>query len=256
MIGELAIAGGVVASAAGGLAYATLVPGCKFWGPVIASGTLDSTGVALTYDDGPALQSSPRVLDALASENVYATFFVIGENIRRHPDLLRRMHADGHLIANHTMHHPYYGFLRGQRYWEREIRATDDLIESIIGQRPAIFRPPVGQKTWYITAAVREEGHTMVTWSRRALDGIPTTPQRILKRFADVRGGDVLLLHDGVDPRRPERLRMAAGEATQRLIAMIRARGLKPMRLDELLKIPPYQQPSVAFDRDHAQKHV
>jgi peptidoglycan-N-acetylglucosamine deacetylase len=241
MIAAIAITSAAVAAVSGGFAYATLAPACNFWGKIVHRGPDGSTGVALTFDDGPTPGSTERVLNALASANAKATFFVIGENVRRHADLLRRIHDDGHLIANHTFNHPWLAFVRGQRYWAREIRETDDIIASIIGKRPAIFRPPVGTKTWYVTDAAKAQNHTLVTWSRRAVDGIPTTPQRILKRFANIRGGDILLLHDGVDPRQPNRRRTAAGEATAPLVELIRSGGLQPMRLDELLGIPGYQ---------------
>lgn len=255
MTAALAIAG-AAAAVAGGLTYATIAPTCAFWGPVISRGPADSRGVALTFDDGPTPDSSERVLDALASQRATATFFVIGENVRRHTELLCRMHREGHLIANHTFHHPYLAFVRGLRYWEDQIKRTDDAIESLIGERPAIFRPPVGTKTWYVTDAAREQGHTLVTWSRRAIDGYPTTAQRILRRFANMRGGDILLLHDGVDPRQPRQRRTAAGEAAAPLVELIRARGLEPMRLDELLGIPGYQGGSVARQRDATKQRV
>ena len=235
MIGPLAIGASAAVASLGGCAYAVVWPSCQLWGPAIWRGPADSRGVAMTFDDGPTPGPTDSVLDALKAHNARATFFVIGENVRRNPDLLRRIDAEGHLIGNHTFAHWHYGFICGRRYWDREMRRTDELIESILGRRPTYFRPPMGLKTLPAAIAARRRGHTMVTWSLRAIDGVPTTSQRILERFESVSGGDILVLHDGSDPQVPHRDRSAAGKVIKPLVEMIRAKGLEPMRLDEML---------------------
>jgi peptidoglycan/xylan/chitin deacetylase (PgdA/CDA1 family) len=240
--GALAIAAGATVAALAGLTFVSIAPACTIWGPVIARGPSDSRGVALTFDDGPTPGTTERVLDELAKADARATFFVIGVNAERHPDLLRRIHNEGHAIANHSWHHSHFCAMGMTKYWEREIRRTDELIHSIIGQTPTMFRPPMGVKTWHTTAAVRRQGSTLVTWSRRAVDGIPTTSQRILERFSPAAGGDILLLHDGVEPYAPHHDRDATIAAIRPLVASLREKKLMPIRLDELLKIPPYRR--------------
>lgn len=231
---------------AGWLTYATIEPSCAFWGRVISRGPSDDGRVALTFDDGPTAGTTDRILDELRKADVRATFFVIGVNAEREPGLLRRMHDEGHLVANHSYHHSHYGIMRFTRYWQQEIARCDDVITRTIGQSAAIFRPPMGVKTWHVTLAARRQMHTLVTWSHRAWDGVATTPQRILERFEDIRGGDILLMHDGVEPYAPHHDRTATIQAIEPLVERLRSRHLSPVRLDELLQIPGYRPRAAA----------
>ena len=89
----------------GRLTYATTAPACRFWGPVLSRGPAGSRRVAITFDDGPTPGTTDVILEALRHAGVTASFFVIGTNVRKHPDLLRRVYAQGHLIANHSLSH-------------------------------------------------------------------------------------------------------------------------------------------------------
>jgi peptidoglycan/xylan/chitin deacetylase (PgdA/CDA1 family) len=233
---------GVVA----GLTYVTVAPANNFWGRVICRGPAGSRRVALTFDDGPTPGTTDAILDALRDAGVAASFFVIGANVRRHPDLLRRAHDEGHLVANHSLSHSHYGVCRRRPYWEREIRATDEAIDAVIGVRPAMYRPPCGVKTWHTFNAIARTGHTMVNWSRRAVDGLPTTPQRMMRRFEHLADGDILLLHDGVEPNTRYADRSATIACVPMLIERLRRENLTPVRLDELLGVAGYQSAGVA----------
>jgi peptidoglycan/xylan/chitin deacetylase (PgdA/CDA1 family) len=230
----------VVAGLAG-LTYATVAPACQLFGPVISRGKVGLKRVALTFDDGPTPGSTDRVLDALRDAGAVATFFVVGLNACARSELIRRIHDEGHLIANHTFRHSHYGVMRTFPYWFREIGQTEDTIRATLQLRTALFRPPMGVKTWHTARAARELGYTVVTWSHRAMDGFPTTSKRIVERFADAGDGDILLLHDGVEPNSRHRDRSATVDAVIPLIESLRARGLTPVRLDELLNVPGYQ---------------
>ncbi|MEA2709074.1 MAG: peptidoglycan-N-acetylglucosamine deacetylase [Phycisphaerales bacterium] len=240
----IAATAAIFAPAAGilaGLTYATVAPSCGFWGPVVSRGPAGSHRVAITFDDGPTPGATDVILDVLRDAGVRATFFVIGVNVRKHPGLLRRIHAEGHLVANHSFNHSHYGVMRLRRYWLREIIETDAAIEAAIGVRPAMYRPPVGLKTGHTFSAMRSTPHAMITWSRRAIDGLPTTPQRIMGRFRNVADGEILLLHDGVEPHARNADRSATIAAVPMLLDDLRRANLAPVRLDELLGIPGYQ---------------
>jgi peptidoglycan/xylan/chitin deacetylase (PgdA/CDA1 family) len=233
------------AAAVGALSWATMWPTSSFWGPV-HSRAATGDGFALTFDDGPTRDSTAAILDLLGELKVPATFFVIGVNARNCPDLLVRMRDEGHLIANHSLGHDRLGMFRGRRYWDRQIRETNNLIEQIIGRKPAMFRPPMGAKTWCAMRAASAEGQAVVTWSRRGMDGIATTPQRILDRLVPhTRNGDVLLLHDGVEPH-SRRDPAPTITALKPLILGLRERGLSPVPLDQLLNLPAYAPASTA----------
>jgi peptidoglycan/xylan/chitin deacetylase (PgdA/CDA1 family) len=241
----------VLATAAAGAAvfftsgaYGLVSPASRMWGPVISRGDTASQNVALTFDDGPLPGTTERILDDLGKADVRAAFFVIGRHAREHPDLVRRMDAEGHLVGNHTFDHLHTGLFGRYRYWLDEIRRADDLIEQIIGVRPAVFRPPMGYKHWHLMNAAADAGHSVVTWSRRARDVHPVAASVILDRLlAPAQGGDILLLHDGNDPCLKPADRTGTREAVRPLIDGLRRRGLEPERLDELLRVPPYQSP-------------
>ena len=226
-------------------AYGLARPASTMWGPVVSRGPADKSAVALTFDDGPLPGSTERVLDALGESGVRAAFFVIGRCAARWPDLVRRMHAEGHLVGNHSFDHHLLGLTGRYRYWAEELRQTDDLIEELIGRRPAMFRPPMGYKHWHLTNAAADAGHAVVTWSRRALDGPALDAPRILDRLVPrAAPGDVLLLHDGNNPHLPPQDRAGTVAAVRPLIAALRGRGLTPARLDELLGLPAYHDPA------------
>jgi peptidoglycan/xylan/chitin deacetylase (PgdA/CDA1 family) len=145
------------------------------------------------------------------------------------------MADEGHVVGNHSFDHAATGFLRGPWYWRRQLSLTAGAIERATGQRPRLFRPPVGFKTPPILWAAAREGHVTVNWTRRAFDGVTTTSQQILGRLVPhAKAGEILALHDGVGPqsRRDPR---ATVDAIRPLIDGLRGRGIEPVRLDELL---------------------
>ena len=231
------------AAGAGALGWATFWPTSRFWGPVVAHGP--ATGApryALTFDDGPTRESTPAVLDVLGELGVRAAFFVIGANARQCPELLERMHHEGHIVANHSYDHHHFAMFRGRRYWDRQLADTDEVIAQAIGVRPRLFRPPIGIKTGFVMRAAARREQTVVTWSRRAVDGIRTTPQRILQRLLPhTRCGDVLLLHDGVEPH-TNRDPTPTIRAIKPLVLGLRDRGLEPVPLEDLLALDPYSR--------------
>jgi peptidoglycan/xylan/chitin deacetylase (PgdA/CDA1 family) len=230
------------AAAIAALAGGTFAPASSFWGPVLSRADSITNAVALTFDDGPTPGASDRVLDALAELDVKAAFFVVGRNALQFPDLVARMHADGHVVGNHTLDHAHFGLFRRRRYWENQLARTDAIIHQIIGRRPAMFRPPMGIKTWHIAKAAGTSRHTTVTWSRRAYDGLGTSWQKIVRRLGPTsEPGDILLLHDGVEPNAPRRDPSATIAALRPLVQTLRSRGLEPRPLDELLGLPAYQ---------------
>jgi peptidoglycan/xylan/chitin deacetylase (PgdA/CDA1 family) len=223
----------VLAACSAAAGYAYLAPACGAFLPLVSRGR--TKGVALTFDDGPTPPGTERVLEILAHYRVPAAFFVIGANAARWPDLVRRMHTEGHLICNHTYDHVPTGALRPPSFWRGQLARTDAVVESIIGRRPAFFRPPLGHKSPWMARPIRERGLVTVAWSRRGLDGIATTPERITRRLVPhARDGDILLLHDGREPS-SSRDPTPTIEALPKVIEGIRARGLSFVRLDALL---------------------
>lgn len=238
-----AIAAGVTAFV-GSFCYGAFWPRSRLFAPVVCRGEAGhGKRIALTFDDGPHPEATPALLDVLAAHDVKAAFFVIGANAARHPDVLRRMDAAGHILGNHSYDHDYLGMFRLHRYWADQLARTDDAIVEAVGKRPTMFRPPMGFKQIFIGETVRRRGYTMVTWTRRAFDGWPISTERILSRLVEpARAGEILTLHDGADAHTNERRDlMRTVHAVGPLIEGLRGRGFELVRLDELIDVKPYR---------------
>jgi peptidoglycan-N-acetylglucosamine deacetylase len=161
---------------------------------------------ALTFDDGPDPELTPRILEVLAEHGVRATFNLMGWNALRHPDLARAVVAAGHDLGNHTWTHQDLAFqsaLQAGRQLERGRAA----IEQATGVRPRFFRPPRGNLTGSAIASAAELGYDVLLWSvTRGSAGVGT-PASVADHLAGtVAPGDVVALHDGIgrgtfDPR-------------------------------------------------------
>lgn len=226
-------------------AHATFNARCQWFGRLVWRGRDGSAPqVALTFDDGPWPGATDRMLDILGEMDVRAAFFVIGKYVDRHPRLACRIEQEGHLLGNHTYDHLGLAFVRGRRFWGEQIDRCDAAIERACGVWPRLYRPPLGMKTW-ISAEVAGREHIAVTWSRSARDGLSTTPDRILSRLRECRGGDIVLLHDGVSPQ-SRRDPLATVRALPQIIRELRARGIEPVRLDAITGLAPYAKPEGA----------
>jgi len=216
-----------------------------WFGDVYERGVVGQNRYAITFDDGPLEGATDDILDILKQHAVPATFFVIGQNAARSPKLIERMASEGHIIANHTWSHWRLSMFCPSSYWVRELRRTDEIIHSIIGKTPAMFRPPMAVRTPSNSKAMRITGHACVMWTRRAMDGVATTKERVLNRLVGgLDDGAVLLLHDGREAasRRDPRPTI---EALPALLEAARDRSLKPTPLDELLDIAAYRDGAV-----------
>ena len=196
----------LAACAAGGtaalLAEAALRPGSQVFGRSLVY-SRDPREVALTFDDGPNDYATAALLDLFARHEVRATFFMIGGYARQRPEMVRRVHAAGHLVGNHTMTHPWLSWQSPARV-EEEMRTCNAVLEDILGARVRFFRPPHGARRPAVFSTARELGLTVVQWNVMGHDWQPIGAEGILKR---VRGGmrraaavgrsSNVLLHDG-----------------------------------------------------------
>jgi len=215
-------------------------PRRAWFGDVYERGSADSPHYALTFDDGPLPGATDVLLDTLKALNAPATFFVVGRFAKRWPDLIRRIHDEGHLIGNHTYDHSRLAMLRGPWYWRRQIADTDAAIFDIIGKRPLMFRPPFGIRTPINMPQIHRAGQACVMWTLRAKDGVAATSDQILNRLLPgAAAGDIMLLHDGREPA-SRRDPTPTLQAIEPLVHTLHERGLTPARVDELLGIPAY----------------
>jgi peptidoglycan/xylan/chitin deacetylase (PgdA/CDA1 family) len=155
--------------------------------------------VALTFDDGPDPEFTPRILRALEHAGVHATFNVMGWNALQHADLLRQIVSLGHEVGNHTWTHQDLAFQSAAQA-RIELQRGSSAIEQVISRPIRFFRPPRGVMTGSALAISAELGYDLLLWSvTRGLDGGPGKPQEITEYVVNtVRPGDILGLHDGV----------------------------------------------------------
>jgi peptidoglycan/xylan/chitin deacetylase (PgdA/CDA1 family) len=175
------------------------------------------------------------LLDVLAKHNVCATIFLVGKWIASHPDLARKINAAGHEIGNHTQTHPNLLFCSASEL-RKQLSDCRTAIESA-GIAPLnLFRPPWGARRPATLRVARELGYTPVMWSVTCYDWKPTTADRIESHAVrQVRGGDILLLHDG-DYSRDNADRTATVGAVERIISHYKSDGYTFVTVGEMLR--------------------
>jgi peptidoglycan/xylan/chitin deacetylase (PgdA/CDA1 family) len=153
--------------------------------------------VCLTFDDGPHPEHTPRVLDALARDGVQAAFFVIGRRAERHPDIVRRMASEGHVVGHHSFTHPD-PMATPSSVMHIEARRATETLQTILGQPVRFYRPPHGKLRPLDFASVWTLRQTIVLWNVDPKDFAQPASQPIAEWFRDrqLRGGDLVLLHD------------------------------------------------------------
>ena len=166
----------------------------RLWPRLSGCGAAD--GVALTFDDGPDPEGTPAVLAALADLGWTATFFLLGSQTRRHPDVARAVAAAGHEIAVHGDDHRNHLF-HGPRWIDRDLARATATVTEVTGVRPRLFRPPYGVLSGGSLRTTARLGLTPVLWTAWGRDWLPSTPERVVDHLrADLRRGGTLLLHD------------------------------------------------------------
>ncbi len=184
--------------------------------------------VALTFDDGPAA-STAALLDILDRHHVDATFFVLAPSARSHPDLIRRMRAAGHTIGNHTSSHPDLR-TRSAEQVRWEIGEGSRAIAETAGANPRFLRPPYGATNQTVTDAARAAGQSLVLWDVDTLDWQHRNPDTTCRTAVDqARAGSIVLMHD---------IHPTTVAAVDCVISGLRAKGLNPVSLDQMIPQP------------------
>ena len=183
--------------------------------------------VALTFDDGPDPVGTARVLDILDRHQARASFFCIGAQAARDPGLVREIVARGHSVENHTHRHPNGFAFLGAGGLMAEIGEAQKVLTGLTGRPPAYFRAPMGFRGPLLEPVLRRFGLSLVSWTRRGMDGVPADPGSVASRLTrGLAAGDVLVLHDG-GPEGGE----AAVRALPRLLDAMADRGLRGVSL-------------------------
>lgn len=192
---------GAVAANQALLTAAGMLPRCALLGPnwtrLPAAAALRGE-VAVTIDDGPDPKVTPAVLEILDRHRAKASFFCIGQIAARNPNLCREIVRAGHAVENHGQHHYRLFAALGMRGMASEIAMAQDTLAAIAGSRPRFFRPTAGLRSPLLDPVLARQGVTLASWTRRGFDTRNTNPDSVARTLLrGLKGGDILLLHDG-----------------------------------------------------------
>ncbi len=237
--------GGVRWSAAAAGAVAMLLVGLGLGGATAASGAPSAPvpvrvlravpvpvkAVALTFDDGPSTAYTPEILSLLQQNAAKATFFVVGRELVRHPQLVRQEAEAGMEVGNHGFNHLS---LRGMdpAAIQAEVKPVEQEITAITGNRPTLYRLPRGRSDPRALRALADLGYTVVAWNVDTQDYLPRTPQAIAQHVeTQVRPGSIVIFHDGGGNR------SATVAALRLLLPVLKQRGYQMVTVSQLLEL-------------------
>ncbi|MEH2297773.1 polysaccharide deacetylase family protein [Nostoc sp.] len=213
----------------------------RFQGAIVDSAKLtpEQKVIALTFDDGPWPESTAQVLDILKKNQIKGTFFLIGQNVKNYPGLVKQEIAEGHVIGNHTWHH-WYQFLNPQAA-AYEIVHTADLIYQVTGIKTNLFRPPGGIMHNGVADYARNSKYAIILWSSDSVDySRPAVPKLINNVFRKAKPGGIVLMHDGGGNR------SKTVQALPEIIANFRKQGYRFVTIPELLEMQDKDQRLIA----------
>jgi len=195
MLGALvSVAAGTAAFSMG---YQSMAPTGQWYGRTFIRDSRADKTVALTYDDGPNDPHTLRLLDVLARHDVRATFFLIGSYVQQRPDIVREVAKAGHVIGNHTFSHPLLIF-KSEKEIRHELTRCRSAIQDASGEHSNLFRPPFGGRRPATLRIARQLGLEPIMWNITGWDW-NAPPAAVIERKVSrkIRGGDVILFHDG-----------------------------------------------------------
>ncbi len=188
---------------------------------------VDGPYIAMTFDDGPSEKLTPELLDILKEHQMHVTFFVIGQNAARAPEILQRAVREGHEIANHSWSHPAFGKMSDAAV-RREVQKTDDAIREAIGHSPVLLRPPYGSITSRQKQWIHDEfGYRIILWDVDPLDWKRPGPSVVTRRIvSETRPGSIILSHD---------IHPGTIKAMPETFDQLQAKGFKFVTVSELI---------------------
>jgi peptidoglycan/xylan/chitin deacetylase (PgdA/CDA1 family) len=226
---------GAAAAAIGSAGYQSMSPTGQWYGRTFTGLDRGSRQLALTYDDGPNDPHTLGLLEVLSKHNVRATFFLIGSYARRRPDIVQEICRAGHAIGNHTYTHPNLAIASALQT-RIQLELCQQTLFDISGRYPRLFRPPFGGRRPASLSIARAMGLEPVMWNVTGWDWKTNSADYVEQRVSrQVRGGDVILLHDG------SHLRFSFDRAhtvlaSDRLIAFYKARGYQFVTIPEMMR--------------------
>jgi peptidoglycan/xylan/chitin deacetylase (PgdA/CDA1 family) len=217
--------------------YQSIAPTGQWYGRTFTGLSRGTKQLALTYDDGPNDPHTFRLLEVLARHNVHATFFVIGRYVQQRLDIVRELVKAGHIVGNHTFTHPLLT-LKSTDEVRRELSDCRKAIEDAIGEHSNLFRPPFGGRRPAVLRVARELGLKPIMWNVTGYDWTAPPAAEIERKVQkQMRGGDLILLHDG-GHKQMGADRSQTVLATDHLISRYRSEGYDFVTVPQMLEEP------------------
>src|SRR5438132_4443605 len=224
----------LTAAAAAAAGYQSMAPTGQWYGRTFTGLGRGSKQLALTYDDGPNDPHTLRLLEVLAKHEVHATFFLIGRYVSQRPDIVRELVLAGHVIGNHTFTHPLLIF-KARRQIETELMECQRALSDTVGLEAKLFRPPFGGRRPAVLRLARKLGLQLVMWNITGYDWNAPLAEQLERRVSSrIRGGDVILLHDG-GHRAFGADRSQTVIATDRLLSRHKSEGYEFVTIPEMM---------------------
>jgi peptidoglycan/xylan/chitin deacetylase (PgdA/CDA1 family) len=232
------LAGTAAAAAAIAAGYQSMAPTGQWYGRTFIGLPRGTKQIALTYDDGPNDPHTLRLLEVLARHEARATFFLIGRYVRQRPEIAREIIKAGHVVGNHTFTHPLLIFKSDDEI-RKELSDCRAALQDAVGEHSNLFRPPFGGRRPGTLRIARELGFTPIMWNVTGYDWTAPPAAVIENKVSkQVRGGDVVLLHDG-GHKQMGADRAQTVLATDHLITRYKSQGYEFVTVPEMLKRSP-----------------
>lgn len=201
---------------------------------IINKGNEDEKVIALTFDDGPDEVFTPQILDILKKYNVKATFFIIGEKVANHEDIIKRQIAEGHEIGNHTFTH-INAVKKNYSEIQQEVTKTQEAIKSVTGKYPTLFRPPYRALNKELCKVIKENNMNIILWSNIDVrdwsnPGVDTMVNTIENK---IQNGNIVILHDYNTVRNDKSQTI---ETLEIVIPKLKEKGYKFVTISELIE--------------------
>lgn len=234
-------ASGILVTLLGLGVFFTAWPSASAFGKVFWHIPTHDKVIALTFDDGPNEPYTSEVLKILKENDIHATFFLIGSNVKYYPNAAREIVKEGHVIGNHSYSHPLFLVLEKSKNRDRQIDLGERAIEEVTGVHCTLFRPPHGFRTPWLLKTLDKRDLTCVEWAEDGNDWNNVTSEQIVQRvLKNVKPGNIILLHDGMNLKHGADQEKTV-KALPVIIDSLKARGYRFVTVPELLSLTPLQ---------------
>jgi peptidoglycan/xylan/chitin deacetylase (PgdA/CDA1 family) len=206
--------------------------GSNFFIPITCSAKTDKKEIAISFDDGPAVQFTPEILQVLKEYDVKATFFCIGKRIAGNENLFRQIHEEGHIIGNHSFSHHFWFDMYSAKKMRHDLQLMDEAMQNVIGLKPRLFRPPYGVTNPNVKKAILHGQYIPIGWSLRSMDTVTGNEEQLLQKTRKgIQPGAIFLFHD------TSRTTLSI---LPQFIKEVKDRGYTIIGLDKMLNLQPY----------------